>query len=96
MVKINAGDFDFGKARAAQQLPERADDVACADAARACFGQHRREQKKVLAVEQRDVHITLAPKPLLQFERGIESGESAAGDYNLSCCHLSLSRRDKK
>jgi hypothetical protein len=67
------------------------DDVGQIEVARGDFVQHRREQKKVFAVHDRDLEARIFP--LFELERRIKSAEAPAEDKH--SCFLSHKIRER-
>ncbi len=69
---------------ALQQLANRIDDVRHIQIARCYFVQHRREQKVVLAVDQRDFQPLATLQRALKLQRRVKPGESSAQNHDPS------------
>src|SRR5262245_58905721 len=77
--QIDGFGFSAEKLNFAQQLANRVDDhrqfqIACGD-----FMKHRREQEKVVAIDQRNLYI-VPSKTLLKLERRVDPSKAAAED----------------
>ena len=59
-----------------QQLSDRIDDVGHVEITRRDFMQHWREQRMVLAIDNRDTNTGIAGYGLFQAQRGVKSAES--------------------
>src|SRR2546422_10807758 len=67
---------------AAEQLPDRIDDVRRIEIAGGDFVQHRREEKKVVTVHQGHLDLRIACQAFFDLEGGVKSAEAAAQDQN--------------
>src|SRR5574337_584321 len=62
----------------AEHLADRVDDGGDVEVAGGHLMEHRREEKKVLAVDQRDFDAGILAESFLQLQRGVHPAESAA------------------
>jgi hypothetical protein len=76
-LQIDSLDVAIEKMCPAQQLAHRIDDVRQVQIASRYFMQHRREQKEVLAIDEREFNIRVATKLLLKMQGRIETAEAA-------------------
>src|SRR5581483_11089630 len=61
-----------------EQLADWVDDIRQVQIAGSHFVQHRREQEKVFAVDERDLHVRVACEGLLQFDGHVQTAETTA------------------
>src|SRR5918996_2933697 len=76
--EIDGPDFAVKEIRSLQELSDRIDDGRDVEVTGGYFVQHRREEKKILAVDQRDIDVRILAEYLFQFQGGIESAKTTA------------------
>ena len=83
-VEIDRFYFPGEKIDPLQELSDRIDDIGEIEITGGDFVQHRRKQKEVVAIYQRDLDIGIAGQRVLEVNRRMESGETAAENQNPS------------
>lgn len=82
----------------APQLAHGIHDIGHVQIAGRHFVQHRREQEKVLAVDERDFHVRVTGQRLLQLQSGIQTAKPTAQNQNLLssvCAHIKTVMSDE-
>src|SRR5262249_61825454 len=81
-VDVDLVDISTEKIHAADHFSDRIDDVGQVQIPRRDLVQHRSEEKKVLAINDRDFEAQIVT--LLEFQRSIKSAEAATENNHAS------------
>src|SRR5689334_14767619 len=76
--EVDGFDLSVKERHTTQQFANRADDIGNIEIACRHFVQHWGEEKKVLAVDKRDVQVGPPRKRSFEFQRDIHAAESTA------------------
>src|SRR5215472_272617 len=82
--KINRFHFPREEIDSLQQFSDGIDDICEIKITGCDLVQHRREQKEVVAVHKRDLHLGIACQCVIEVNRRMEPGETAAKNQNPS------------
>src|SRR5215469_7203931 len=82
--KIDRFDFSSEEIDSLQELSHGIDDIREIEITGCDLVQHRRKQKKVVAVHERDLYLGIACQRVIEVNRRLQPGETAAENQNPS------------
>ena len=82
-LEIDALDMTIKDFDVLQKFPHRTDDMRNIEVAGGDLVQHRRKEKEVLAIYERDLDIRVSRKGFVEVQRSVESAKAAAEDNDL-------------
>src|ERR1043166_3624308 len=94
LVEIDGLDVTRKEIDLAQEFSYWVNDLSEVEVAGGDFVQHRRKEKEVVAIDNRDVDIRRVGERLFEVKRRVHTAETAAEDQNTFCHNASWMRRD--